>query len=86
MTRRFQLARFASMLMGFALLAGSFFAYSLVSKHIGSDLVRWFAGAASLVVDLWLAYAVNATVVARVDPDGAQRAAVEREREATRRG
>ncbi len=73
------------MLIGFALLVGSFYVYSLVAGHIGNDIVRWFAGVASLVVGLWLAYAVNATIVARVDPDGAQRAAVERERQSSPR-
>jgi hypothetical protein len=72
------------MLAGFLLLAGSFFVFTLLADHIENDVVRWFAGVVSLAVGLWLAYALNAAIVARIDPDGAQRAEI-RSRESARR-
>ena len=75
-TGRFLLARFASMLVGSLLLVGSFMVFTLFASKIDNDFVRWLSGVASLVVGLWIGYALNATVIQRIDPDGAQRQAV----------
>ena len=78
-TGRFLLARFASMLVGFFVLVGSFMVFTLFASKIDNDFLRWLTGVASLVVGLWISYVVNATVIQRIDPDGAQRQAVRAE-------
>ena len=75
-TGRFLLARFASMLVGFLLLVGSFMVFTLFASKIDNNFVRWLSGVASLAFGLWISYALNATVIQRIDPDGAQRQAV----------
>ena len=75
-TGKFLTARFAGMLAGFLLLVGSFGLFTVVADQIGNDVLRWFTGAVSLTVGLGLAYAVNSTVLRRIDPDGVQREAV----------
>ena len=75
-TGRFLLARFASMLVSLLLLVGSFLVFTTFARHIDNDFVRWFTGAASLVVGLWFGYVFNHAALAKIDPDGAQRTAV----------
>jgi len=75
-TGRFLLARFASMLVSLLLLVGSFLVFTTFARHIDNDFVRWLTGAASLVVGLWFGYVFNHAVLAKIDPDGAQRTAV----------
>ncbi|WP_345504237.1 hypothetical protein [Pedococcus ginsenosidimutans] len=75
-TGRFLLARFASMLVSLLLLVGSFLVFTTFARNIDNDFVRWLTGVASLVVGLWFGYVFNHTVLAKIDPHGAQRQAV----------
>ena len=66
------------------LLAG-YGTYRALAPHLGTGFVRWVANVGTFAASIWLGNAVQARVLAWLDPEGELRRQVREQSEAARR-